>query len=284
MPAPITPAAAECPAPAASPSPSNDWQVDDRLTIIAIAIIAYVVADVFHEGVGHGGACLLVGGRALALSTVHFECSVDLRLVAAGGTIVNFILGFAAWLTAKHVYGPRLRYFLWLSMAVNLFEAGGYFLFSGIGNIGDWAVVIAGLEPAWLWRVGLTVLGAGTYVAFVWLALSELCPFVGDALAERVPCARRLCLTPYLAGGILSCVAGLLNPVGMILVALSAAASSLGGTSGLAWMWQLFENPRLVTPPRTVPPIGRSGAWLAAGAILALIFIAVLGPGITFRR
>jgi hypothetical protein len=44
-------------------------------------------------------------------------------------------------------------------MTFNLFEAGGYFLFSGIGNIGDWAAVVAGWRPAWAWRVALVALG-----------------------------------------------------------------------------------------------------------------------------
>ena len=55
----------------------------DNLTIIAIAIVATVIADVLHEGAGHGGACLLTGGHPLALSTVHFECDSEGRLVAA---------------------------------------------------------------------------------------------------------------------------------------------------------------------------------------------------------
>ena len=42
------------------------------------------------------------------------------------------------------------RYFFWLMMMTfNLFGVGGYFLFSGIGNIGDWAEVVAGWQPAW---------------------------------------------------------------------------------------------------------------------------------------
>jgi len=41
---------------------------DDALTIAAIAIVVYIVAGVIHEGVGHGGACLLAGGRVLVIS------------------------------------------------------------------------------------------------------------------------------------------------------------------------------------------------------------------------
>jgi len=33
----------------------------DLLTVAAIGIVAFSVATVVHEGVGHGGACLLAG-------------------------------------------------------------------------------------------------------------------------------------------------------------------------------------------------------------------------------
>jgi hypothetical protein len=61
----------------------------DLLTIAAIAIVATVIANFIHEGLGHGGMCLATGGQPLALSTVHFECSADTRLVAASGTLAN---------------------------------------------------------------------------------------------------------------------------------------------------------------------------------------------------
>jgi hypothetical protein len=44
-------------------------------------------------------------------------------------------------------------------MTFNLFEAGGYFLFSGIGDIGDWAAIVARWQPAWAWRVALIAPG-----------------------------------------------------------------------------------------------------------------------------
>jgi hypothetical protein len=65
-------------------------------------------------------------------------------------------------------------------MTFNLFDAGGYFLFSGIGNFGDWAAVVEGWQPAWAWRVGLIALGTVTYfLLFVPLCLRELRPFLG---------------------------------------------------------------------------------------------------------
>jgi len=242
-----------------------------------------MLSNVLHEGLGHGGACLLTGGRPLVLSTVHFECSADTLLVIAGGTLANLAAGCLFWgllRLARHA-SVRLRFFLWLTMTINLFEGGGYFLFSGVANIGDWSMFTQGFRPAWAWRVGLTVVGIVSYALFVWFALLELRPLIGSDAVERQRRAKRLLIPPYLAGGILSCIAGMLNPVGMVLVAISAAAASFGGTSGLAWMdnWLRFVPVGPETAPAT---IGRSWLWLMAAAILSAGFILCLGPSVHF--
>src|SRR5271167_4321145 len=143
----------------ASEHPDNSI---DRPTLVAIAIVSYVLADILHEAVGHGGACLLAGCQPVVLSTVHFECSCDNRLVSAGGTLINLLvglLGFPAIRLSRSV-SSTTSYFLWLLVTVNLLQGAGYFLFSGAGNIGDWAAFFSGFSPAWLWRVGLLLLGS----------------------------------------------------------------------------------------------------------------------------
>ncbi len=252
----------------------------DVWTVVAIAIVAAVAGDVIHEALGHGGACLLTGGHALGLSSVYFDCDRDTRVVAAGGTIANFVAGILCFAASRMVRrAARLRYFLWLLMTMNFLETGGYFLFSGTANIGDWARVIQGLRPAWAWHLGLIAIGAVAYWFAVWFALLELRPFLGPAGEMRLRQARRLTQIPYFTGGILSCVAGLFNPVGMVLVAISAAAASFGGTSGLAWMGLLLRGPRVRSTEFQMQGIARSWGWIVLAAILAVFFIAVLGPG-----
>lgn len=249
--------------------------------MIAIALLTYALGSIIHEGLGHGGACVLTSHQPLVMSTVHFQCSQDTRLVSAGGTIMNFIAGLVCWAASRWVKrNTRVRYFFWLLMAINFFTAAGYFLFSGIGGIGDWAEIIRGLRPVWAWRLLLAVFGIIAYAACVWLALCELLPFLGSDPRERIRRAWRLTLVPYLAGGILSCIAGALNPVGMILVAISAAAASFGGTSGLAWMTTQLHNPRLRNSSPELPELTRSFAWIAVAGACAAIFIFVVGPGI----
>lgn len=257
----------------------------DLWTVAAIAVSATVITDFIHEGLGHGGSCLATGAQAMVLSTVHFQCSADTRLVAAGGTLANLIFGAVFCAAARAVKrAATWRYFFWLLMTFNLFDAGGYFLFSGIGNFGDWASVVAGWRPPWAWRVGLVALGSVTYfLLFVPLCLRELRPHIGRDAEIRVSRARQLTVLPYLTGGVLSCAAGALNPVGPLLILVSAAAASFGGHSGLAWMWSLLHGPRIPSSEFQMPEIERRQGWMVAAAVLAIIFIAVLGPGVKFN-
>lgn len=257
----------------------------DLLTVAAITIAAAVIGDFIHEGLGHGGMCLATGGQPLVLSTVHFECSADTRLVAAGGPLANLVFGALFWAAARAVKrSASWRYFFWLLMTLNLLSAGGYFLFSGIGNIGDWTEVVAGWQPAWAWRMGLAAMGIVTYfLVFVPLSLRELRPFLGKDSRIRVRRARQLTITPYLTAGVLACIAGALNPVGPLLILISAGASSFGGNSGMAWMWAVFYDPRTPSSEFQIPEIERNWRWIVTAIVLAVGFIAELGPGVRFH-
>jgi hypothetical protein len=260
----------------------------DPLTVGSIGILAYMLGSVLHEGVGHGGACLLVGAKPLALSSVYFECSLDSRLVLAGGTLMNLLAG-AVFFALGRLTGrgyPRLKYFFWISMTVNLFTGTGYFLFSGIGGIGDWGAFIQGLGPQWPWRIGLTIFGAATYLLAGRISLVELRPLIGSNKEQRYQRAVRLSAIPYFAGGILMCIAGALNPEGMILILISAAASTFGGTSGLMWTTYWLNRGTVIPygPPAEPMPIHKSWPLIVAAAAIAIAFVGVLGPSVRFAR
>jgi hypothetical protein len=268
-------------------TPEKDGRPVDRLTVIAVALIAYAITNVSHEGLGHGGACVLVGGKPLELNAVYFDCdksdlaASSAKWISAGGTLVNLVTGALAWLALRRGQGATVgRWFTWLLMTLSLLQATGYWLFSGLGNIGDWAKVVEGLAPAWPWRVALAVAGGAGYWLTIRLALRALGPFLGDG-DDRVARARTLMLLPYLAGGALYLAAGALNPQSPVLVLISAAAASLGGTSALCWSFNMLRD-RKAFPPHGSPPLSirRSPLLLAAGAATAAIFILVLGRSV----
>jgi hypothetical protein len=192
----------------------------DLWTLGAIGVIAYVLGNIIHEGVGHLGACVLTGQTPISISAVAMECSRDNEFVLAGGTLANVLAGALFFLLYRRT-GPRhphWKYFFWLAMSCNLLSGTGYFLFSGVGGFGDWAGFIHDFQPVWALRTALAVFGAASYAMALVFILRELQPFVGLRGRAAVPVARRLCWTPYLCGGIVECLAGLLNPHGMILV------------------------------------------------------------------
>ncbi len=256
--------------------------------MVALAVLAAAAATVLHEALGHGGACWLSGGHNLVISSVNEDCTVANPWISAAGTMVNLAAGCVFFLWARRVRRSfHLRYLLWTAMMFNWLDAAGYWLFSGVGNIGDWADILATHHPAWLWRTAMSVGGAGAYAFFVWLGVRELRPMLPSALSERVRRARYLMLVPYFTFGALACIAGIFNPVGAVLIAESAAAASFGGASGLAWGWQFTKGPYFAgagaTPgaegARFRAP-GRSRIWIAAGVIVAGLYIGILGPGI----
>ena len=265
----------------------------DPLTIAAIAIVAYALSNVVHEGLGHGGACLLVGGHPRQLTAVFFDGDLEGlpasagRWVAAGGSLANLLFAAIARAALRMIppsWG-RWRFFLWLVLAVNLLQAFGYLLFSGIGGLGDWAAVVRDLQPAALWRLGLVVAGALLYFLVApRLFMPELEPFVPAEQGERVARVRTLTLLPYLVGGATFVVAGALNPLGWVYVLISAVAASFGGTSLLAWYPVLWARRTAGTSPGADVPLGvpRSVGWLVAAAMTLVLFVGVLGPGIRF--
>jgi hypothetical protein len=257
---------------------------DDRVTVVALAAIACVVQDVLHEGLGHGVTAWLSGAHRLTMSTVALQSDLDTRLIAANGTLVNLLFAAIFWLLLRRArrYRPATRYFLVLALMGNLFTGTGYFFFSGVMNFGDWAAVIQGLEPHWAWQMGLVAVGVASYYASMVVVGAEMEPF--RPRDEGSPRIRGLCWTPYFADGILAGIGGLLNPIGFFYVVASALPSTLGANAGLLSLPFLMQRWRRGQQEEPVGPIPRSPAWIAAGAVASLLFIFVLGRGVSWSR
>lgn len=256
---------------------------DDWLTVCAISILAGIVGDVLHEGVGHAATALLTGAKSGVLSTVAWSSAYDSRLVAAGGTLANLVAGLVFWMVLRSAKSAsiRWRFFLLTSLAFNLFDGTGYFLFSGFTDFGDWAVVVAGLPAHWLWRLLLVVVGISSYFGAVMVVGSTLVRYLGVPKNESRRLTK-LTLLPYLTSILLASASGLLNPVGLQLMWQSALPATAGGHSGLLWL--KYYIPKGTVPERTSDLISRNYVWIAVAIALSLPFILVLGRGITLHR
>ena len=264
---------------------------DDLLTLTSISALGYIVPDILHEGLGHGVTAWLSGARTLSISTVALQSDISTRWISADGTLVNLATAAILWMLLRKPqrYSPQLHYFLVLTLAASLFTGTGYFFYSGVANFGDWAAVIVGLQPHWLWRLGLIVIGAASYYASMLLVRAKLLPFrEPDPASRRI---RALCWIPYVTEGLLAGVSGLLNPLGLFYVFSAALSSSLGANAGLLALPSMMRvrpgsepKSESVVHGAPVAPIRRSIAWIATGAIASLLFIFVLGRGITWSR
>lgn len=237
-------------------------------TLVAISALAFIVACVAHEALGHGGTCVAVGGHITLLTSVYFRCSTGGPLTDAAGPLMNLAVGAVFWsvLRTRWSLPPNWRLFLALAVAFNLFWGAGYFVFSAVTNTGDWAFVLRdlALQPSWLWRFLMGALGVYLYyrsVALVALHLPSGTPLVA----------------PYLAAGAVSCFAALFF-VGPTLPAIrEAAQESLGAAIGLLLL--ACRNSRRFESQSSVVFVNHSNGWVFASVLGTLAFVATLGRG-----
>jgi len=261
----------------------TDKSTDDVLTLVSLGIVAFVVAIVTHEGLGHGLATLAVGGKPVMLTTCYFSSSGSLsKWIPAAGGIANVIMGLLSVLVLRFLRTakPHLRFFLVLVAAFNLLFAAGYPAYSGIAAFGDWAAVISGLSPAWLWRVLLVAFSVISYYLSLRLLAVEMRPFCGSNEQQSLTRIRRITLIPFLAALATASLAGALNPAGWTVIftdALPGAAAAFGLT-------QLDHFSEASASDSSLPAgaITRSAGWIMAAVLILAIFVGVLGPGIKF--
>jgi hypothetical protein len=268
---------------AAAAKPASPAVQDDRVTVCAIAALAFMLSDVLHEGLGHACIALATIAPQGVVSTVAWSSAYDSKLVDAGGTLVNLASAAVFWLLLRALRraSAATRLFLLLSCAFNLFDGTGYFFFSGVTNYGDWAGVIAGWQPHNLWRAGLVVAGVVLYWGAVVVIGSAFVRDLGVAITDR---ARfwRLAVTSYAAAVVVSTLGGLMFPEGWKYVAISSLPASMGANCGLLWMRHYV--PKRVVPLSDGAAIGRNWLWIGTGTAAALAFILVLGRGIPLHR
>jgi hypothetical protein len=245
-----------------------------KATIVSMAVVSMGLAAFLHEGLGHGVTAWLRGDIVTQLTSNHLSDLKADRLVDAGGTIVNLVTGTIA-LAACSLARPNLRFFLWFFGAVSLLDGAGYFLFSGIAGVGDWAAIIAGLPRQAVLRAAMAIFGAVLYYLCVMLLAAGARPFV--ASPPEYNTVGRL---PYFAACIFYCIAGSFDPLGIKLLFLSTIPAAFGGLSGLLWADRLLPK-TAPAEPLTVKP---APVWWWTAAIFSVVFVVVLGRGINFSH
>ena len=272
----------------AGQGPGRDGSVEiDTPTLITVSALAWALANVLHEIVGHAGAAVVLGVPVRAVSTTTayvdwtaIESAAENRIINAAATPVNVVTGALALVALRRLHAHRTatRYFLWLFATVSFAIAVMNMVTVALLGEGDWGEVSEGLDHAGLWTAG--IVAAGVVVAVVGYRLS-LRWFLPD-LRDDARLRHRVVFVPVATMMVVQTLSVLLSPFGTAPAEVNHLLASMFAFAHLI-VWAIPVN-RGVGPrsPRPVDDLTlrRSTGWLAAGAAIIIVFIVVLGPGL----
>ncbi len=244
---------------------------NDGLTIAAIATMAALMVTFVHEGLGHGGACLTLGGRITQLTSSLFHCDTPSPWIDPAGPVANLALGTLALILSRRVTSTPWRLFFILITAFSYFWEGGYLVqamatakgdlyFTGQNFIG---------EPSLWWRLAGGLLGVLLYL-----------------LAMRITSRALLNLWPQKAARHVARIAW----CAATLATVAAALTYRGGIGqnlhdtimeiGVASLPLLIIPLRALNPPVNAAVIERKPAALILATVIFIVFTLTQGHGL----
>ena len=252
--------------------------------LAAIAALNWVLIHIFHEVVGHGGACLLLGDKTLGVTLIFLNCESNdaflFRWILAAGGLMNLFVAALCflWLRFTKTADPAFRYFLWLFVAMVVIW-DGFYIAVGAGfsmDWSDWHNVTLGLEPASLWKGGMVLTGLCVLVGGGLLLFLQLELFLRGS-AHRAHDFFILVGVPAVIGVVVNLIASAFCPIA------SLSASLMESLPLFALV--LLGIPLWIREPRRDERApawssSRSVLWISAGLVACLLFLAVLAPGI----
>ncbi len=263
----------------------------DVPTLIAITAMSFTLTIASHEHLGHTLACVALGGEPTEMGAFYVQCktasSLNERLVAIAGPVLSLVFGIVFMKVmdraiAEDESSAHMKIFLWHFFTVNLMEATGYMMFSGIFGMGDLGTedggAAHGVQPLWLYRTFMGIVGLLAYLAVIFVSIKRFDLFIGGSQRERVRRAHWISLIAYLSGAFTAIGIGLLNPEGVMIVLTSTIPSSMGGTSGMMWMMQWLNREKVtgMNPFR----LERNWYWIGSSILTVLLYASVFGPTI----
>jgi len=232
-----------------------------------LGMLAFICACVPHEAIGHGGACLAIGGRIELLTSVFFRCDPGTWLVDVAGTLMNLgVAALAWWAFAKGKLSSTMRLFALFVFVFNVFWGTGYFIYSAILGSGDLSFIWREHQalPPWLWRTLLGALGIFPYRRAMRVMSTHLQP--------RLPV-----LIVYLSAEALAVISVTLARTDLVAAIREALAESLLASAGLAYL-ALSSGDSRDSNTAAVSPI--SGWFTMAAVPIIAAFLLLLGRGL----
>ena len=261
----------------------------DHLTIGGLGLLLMPLLTMLHEIGGHAAVCALEGGYVKTIGAFYVVCDglsgpADIH-VACAGVFVNVILALAAfllWRRAESRGASKLTCItLWLVWVSQGFVAAGYLLFSGVSGFGDLGIgkggALSGFGLMSSVRMIEIAVGLTSYTVLVRAANRSLSGMIGTGPESQK--ARRVIAHGYYASvGIAAVLIGILNPLGIGVTMMSAAASTFGGLAGFISVGFGAGSEGQAEPIL----IRRNVAIIGAGVAASMAFALVMGPSLHF--
>jgi len=242
---------------------------DDPSTTVAIGLLAYLSADVAHHLLGHGVACLALGGKINSLSSVFVDGTLTGATIDLAGPAANLVVGLAALVAARRPVSRSLSLFLLLVAAFNLFWFELQLVFSMATKTDDWAWPIQYYGIPNLARYGMIALGMLGY----WLTVRTIGAHLGFPSRSR---ARFAVTSAWIAAGVIACITAAFDHHPSTAILRHAAPQSLLLSIGLLFTPSLMP----VCPvDARVSAVERSPYWITSAVIASILSVLYLGPG-----
>ncbi len=258
----------------------------DVFTVIAISIVAWALAIIMHEVVGHAGVAALLGIPVRAVSSTNVDIASyqvktigESRLIHIGGTFINLLSGSISLLLLRFrkKFANSVRFFLWLFTTMSFIIVLMNLISATAFGVGDWMEVIKDLNPRNVYKALIVGMGILLALPGYWLPLRVWLP---DLKGNRLTLLKVTAI-PVLTVIIIQMFSALQNPSAhssnspVIFASLFLSIHLI--------LWAVLVN--VIPVPRSKENIesiriNRSLVWLVTGIIVLLFFVFILGPGL----
>ncbi|MES1200684.1 MAG: hypothetical protein ABUS57_04460 [Pseudomonadota bacterium] len=240
----------------------------DEWTVIAIGVIAMCIATAAHEAIGHGSACLALGGRITQLTSVYFQCSARSTWIAAGGPLGNLAAALLAWLglVATPRTHAQTRLFCLVVLLISLFWFAGYLIYAAAFLDGDPYFVALDLmgPPVLATRAAMILGGVACYLLGI---------FLSRRMTARIANASQILRTAWAAASVAAFAAALFYTPDRG-GATKQALLEIGAAS-----FPMMSRVIVGVRRPDAQPVDRSPVWIGAGVLAFGVFAATLGRG-----
>ena len=252
---------------------------DNLPTVVAIALVAYVTADIAHHGLGHGLMCWLQGGQIQLLSSVFVRCSRTSMAIDLAGPCANLVVGLIAALVLRVArrMSVATELFCILLAGFNLMWFSIHLVFSVLTDTDDWAWLLREFNGAPAARYFLTAVGVLVYMRTTRDLRTHLARF-----ARPPGRAWLIVISAWLSAGAVACATAVFDPHGPGAVWHKAVPQSLLLSVGLVFLPARAQQ--IVPTPASCPALGISWGWITAAVVLSVSSVVFLGPGIGLER